>query len=239
MRWEEKKSKPSDSGAMSAFPTSRIIDTLGDLGIRVSESFAKRAQEYMSLLLRWNRKVSLTSIREPEQILARHFGESLFGALTAGIEAGDLLDVGSGAGFPALPIAMHFAEIREILLEPNVKKAAFLSEVCRALNLAERVKVLRARLETYSEGEANFDFVTSRAVRVTPAFLERCRHFLRPEGKLVLWLGQEDMELVRKDPNWIWSEAAKIPGSERRFVVWGRVAESAVSRETLKPTRFT
>lgn len=221
--------------------TGQIIRALSSFGVTISETQARQICEYLSLLLHWNRRVNLTSLTDPGQILARHFGESLFGAKAAAIGSGDLLDVGSGAGFPALPIALFRSNIRETLLEPNVKKAAFLSEASRVLSLAPRVKVLRSRLEDYDSGEARFDFLTSRAVRVTPPFLDRCRNVLRSAGKLVLWLGREDAASVAKNPGWQWSAATQIPASERRVILCAVPATADVSRET--PTspaaRFT
>jgi 16S rRNA (guanine527-N7)-methyltransferase len=205
----------------AALAPAQVIATLRAFELDIPESLAVRIGDYVRLLLRWNQKVSLTTVTAPQEILTRHFGESLFGARVAGIEAGRLLDVGSGAGFPALPIAMAVPAIREILLEPNIKKAAFLAETSRQMGLLGRVDVVRARLEEYAAPEQGFEFVTSRAVRVTKEFLEKCREMLTDAGKLVLWLGQEDIASVRENRDWSWADPALIPGSERRFVVCG------------------
>lgn len=232
MNREDMPEKEAGAEAENPFPTERIIRALRPFGVAVPEIHARQIAEYMRLLVIWNRKLSLTTVTDPEQILNRHFGESLFGAHAAGISSGSLLDVGSGAGFPALPIAIVSEEIREILLEPNVKKAAFLSEICRTLGLVDRIKILRSRLETYEPDDSAFDFITSRAVRVTSFFLDRCRGLLRPGGKLVLWLGQEDAESLLKTEGWLWAVPARIPGSERRQVVWGTPVPADVPRET-------
>lgn len=210
--------------AEAALTPRNIAATLREFHVEVPEPLAGRIVDYVRLLLRWNQKVSLTTVTGPREILTRHFGESLFGAQVAGIRAGRLLDVGSGAGFPALPIAMFAPEIRETLLEPNVKKAAFLAEACRQMGLVERVKVLRERLEEFPAPEQAFDFVTSRAVRVTPRFLKKCRQMLSPGGTLVLWLGEEEMSSLQDNRDWSWSRPAKIPASERRYILWGRPA---------------
>jgi 16S rRNA (guanine527-N7)-methyltransferase len=232
MNREDIPEKDDSTESESLFPADRIIEALRPLGINVPETHARQIAEYIRLLVVWNRKVSLTTVTDPNQILIRHFGESLFGAHAAGISSGSLLDVGSGAGFPALPIAIFSAEIHETLLEPNVKKAAFLSEVCRTLGLVDRVKILRSRLETYESEKSGFDFITSRAVHVTAPFLDRCSDLLRPGGKLVLWLGQEDAESLVTTPGWVWADPAKIPGSERRQVVCGTLTRDDVPRET-------
>jgi 16S rRNA (guanine527-N7)-methyltransferase len=225
---EDSSGKPGPE-IQAALAPSRVIATLQPFGIDITEAFAIRIADYVRLLLRWNEKVSLTTVTAPQEILTRHFGESLIGGRMAQIKAGSLLDVGSGAGFPALPIAMLAPGIRETLLEPNVKKAAFLAEACRQLGLIDRVEVVRARLEEFAAREAVFDFVTSRAVRITPKFLEKCGELVADSGRVVLWLGQEDIAPVKGTPGWIWGEPALIPGSERRFILWGRPVSGARS----------
>ncbi|MDE3138113.1 MAG: 16S rRNA (guanine(527)-N(7))-methyltransferase RsmG [Acidobacteriota bacterium] len=215
------ESKLTEADLEAALAPQQVIALLQAFDVEIPDSLAMGIADYIRLLLRWNEKVSLTTVTTPKEILTRHFGESLFGARVAGIEAGNLLDVGSGAGFPALPIAMRAEGIRERLLEPNVKKAAFLAEACRRMGLVDRVRVDRTRFEGFAAPEAAFDFVTSRAVRITREFVEKCREMLSDSGRIVLWLGQEDIDSVRENPGWIWAEPVLIPGSERRFVIWG------------------
>lgn len=230
---QSSEDKTMPPAAEAALAPESIIATLRVFQGEVPESLARQFADYVKLLLRWNQKISLTTITAPLEILTRHFGESLFGAHVADIRTGRLLDVGSGAGFPGLPIAMAAPEIRATLLEPNVKKAAFLAEACRELHLVGRVNVVRERLEEFAAPEPGFDFVTSRAVRVTADFLKKCTKMMPPGGKLVLWVGQEDIAPLRESNDWTWAEPAKIPGSERRYIVCGApAARSDVSRGT-------
>ncbi|MCL2661318.1 MAG: 16S rRNA (guanine(527)-N(7))-methyltransferase RsmG [Acidobacteriaceae bacterium] len=121
---------------------------------------------YLDLLLRWNARMNLTAIRTPEEIVRRHFGESLFAALhlgASGMEMPDtLLDLGSGAGFPGLPIAMLRPEISVTLAESQNKKAAFLREAVRVLEVPN-AEVWAARAESLPE-DRRFHTVTLRAV---------------------------------------------------------------------------
>jgi 16S rRNA (guanine527-N7)-methyltransferase len=237
-----KKSALGKESEMPALPPVEEIHKILEAGgIRSSGELATGISAYLALLLRWNQKMSLTSLTNPAEILARHFGESLFGGQAAGMGAGTLLDIGSGAGFPAIPIAMASPEIHAVLLEPNLKKTVFLSEVCRNLGLENRIKIARMRLEEYEGAPGASDFITTRAVRVTPKFLALCAPLLAPGGKLVLWLGQEDADQLRQERGWVWADRVRIPGSERRFIVWGRPRGSGenVSRETQAGKRST
>ncbi len=115
---------------------------------------------YLDLLLRWNSRTNLTAIRDPEEIVRRHFGESLFAGRHLG-RCATLLDFGSGAGFPGLPIAILRPDIAVTLAESQNKKASFLREVARTLGLM--VEICAARVETMPE-DRRFDCVTLRAV---------------------------------------------------------------------------
>jgi 16S rRNA (guanine527-N7)-methyltransferase len=119
---------------------------------------------YLDLLLAWNARTNLTSVRDPEQIVRRHFGESLFAArcLQSQVSEGaSLLDFGSGGGFPGIPIQLWHPALLVTLAESQGKKAAFLREVVRSLGLT--CAVWSARVEAMPAGEA-FGIVTMRAV---------------------------------------------------------------------------
>jgi len=116
---------------------------------------------YLDLLIKWNARLNLTAIREPEEIVRRHFGESLFAGLHLAADCRSLLDFGSGGGFPGVPIQILRPELNLTLAESRQKKAAFLREVARELQLptevwADRVEQMPA--------ERTFDVVTLRAV---------------------------------------------------------------------------
>jgi 16S rRNA (guanine527-N7)-methyltransferase len=122
--------------------------------------FYPQLSTYLDLLLKWNSRTNLTAIREPEEIVRRHFGESLFAGQNLGSPT-TLLDFGSGAGFPGLPIAILRPDINVTLAESQNKKATFLREVIRTLGL--HAEVWPARVEAMPESRT-FDSVTLRAV---------------------------------------------------------------------------
>jgi 16S rRNA (guanine527-N7)-methyltransferase len=144
-----------------------------------------RLSTYFDLLLKWNARTNLTAIRDPEEIVRRHFGESLFAGQNLGIPTpGTLLDLGSGAGFPGLPIALLHPETRVTLAESQNKKATFLREVVRTLSLPN-VEVWAARAETLPSTR-QFHTVTLRAVDNMEAALPAARARIIPGGQLVL-----------------------------------------------------
>jgi 16S rRNA (guanine527-N7)-methyltransferase len=126
-----------------------------------SPDILSKLSAYLELLLKWNARTNLTAIRDPAEIVRRHFGESLFAGLHLAPEANTILDFGSGAGFPGLPIAILCPNVSVTLAESQNKKATFLREVVRTLGL--KVEIWASRAETMPEG-IHFHTVTLRAV---------------------------------------------------------------------------
>lgn len=172
------------------------------------------------MLLRWNRQVSLTTITNPEEILRFHFGESVFALAAIPIEHGRLADVGTGAGFPGLPLKMARPELALALIESNSRKAVFLREAVRAMSL-ERVEVIRSRMEEVDSSIPRFDFITARAIGDHEGLLSWASGRLSPEGRVILWLGEGDAEAISKQPYWNWSGRSHIPGSRNRYILHG------------------
>jgi len=153
-----------------------------------------RLSTYLDLLLKWNARTNLTAIRDPEEIVRRHFGESLFAArrlANANLDPANpdqgtitLLDFGSGAGFPGLPIALLRPDIQVTLAESQNKKAAFLREAVRTLTLPN-VEVWAARVETLP-ADRQFHIVALRAVDNMEAALTAAKVRIVPGGQLAL-----------------------------------------------------
>jgi 16S rRNA (guanine527-N7)-methyltransferase len=139
---------------------------------------------YLDLLLKWNARTNLTAIRDPEEIVRRHFGESLFAAAHLPPNTKTLLDFGSGAGFPGLPIALLRPEIAVTLAESQNKKATFLREAVRTLGLSN-VEVWAARAETLPPTR-KFHTVALRAVDDMETALPAAKERIAPGGQLVL-----------------------------------------------------
>jgi 16S rRNA (guanine527-N7)-methyltransferase len=180
----------------------------------------KAIKAYISLLLRWNQKISLTAVVDPVEILRFHFGESIFAASSVPIENGRLADVGSGAGFPGLALRIALPELSLTLIESNSKKASFLAEASRELNL-KRVDVVRERMEEVPVELGQFDYITARALGRHENLLAWSRSRVCTTGKIVLWLGEEETRSISGDPTWTWREPIHLPRSKRRFILVG------------------
>ena len=185
------------------------------------QGLIEHIRAYIPLLLAWNGKISLTKITDPVEIVRFHFGESLVAASALRIRDGRLADVGSGAGFPGLPLAMAIPGLHATLIEANAKKAAFLSEVVRRLYLSN-VVVLRSRMEDV-RGVEPFNFICARAIGKHANLIRWSREKLTPNGRLVLFLGEEDVQKVCEVRRWNWEPPIIIPDSSRRFILSGTV----------------
>jgi 16S rRNA (guanine527-N7)-methyltransferase len=178
-----------------------------------------RFQVYLELLVRWNARLNLTAIRDQEGILARHFVESI--ACARAIPAGSaaLLDFGSGAGFPGIPIALCRPEISVTLAESQAKKAAFLHEAVRRLGL--HAKVYAGRAETLG---AVFDCVAMRAVDRMEDAANAASRLLAPGGWLILMTtGPEAASLKSAaGKDFRWEHSIPLPMSEERIIALGK-----------------
>ena len=184
---------------------------------------------YIDLLIRWNSRINLTAIRDPEEIITRHFGESLFAArhlfpATACVRTtapGCLADLGSGAGFPGIPIKLWAPDIALILIESNSKKATFLREVVRSLTLTN-VDIQNTRAETITQ---TCDIVTLRAVEHFGDALRVAARLATPTGCLALLIGSSQLNEAHSTlPQFVWQPPVPVPQSQSRILLMGAVA---------------
>lgn len=219
---------------MTELTDRQIARDLGPYGVIGNDLLIRKIRTYIALLLRWNKSTSLTTVVDPREVVRVHFGESIFAADKVPIQNGRLADVGSGAGFPGIPLFLAVPELDVTLIESNKKKCAFLSEAIREVGGNDiqarrgaptkrevRCRVFRGRAEELSEDEEKFDFVTARAVGDIPSVLDWAGLHLNRDGKVALWLGQAGIDGIQKDSSWNWRAPEKIPGSARRFLLIG------------------
>jgi 16S rRNA (guanine527-N7)-methyltransferase len=172
------------------------------------------------VLLTWNEKMNLTAIRDPLEILNRHFCESMYAAGAVPVENGRLADVGSGGGFPGLPLKIMRPDLQVFLIESSIKKATFLAEVVRDLELTD-ARVLVGRYEELGEEVAPLDFVCSRALGEFAPFLEWARSERIAAKQVILWIGARDLPEIQKIRTWEWREPIPVPNSLRRLLLVG------------------
>jgi 16S rRNA (guanine527-N7)-methyltransferase len=209
----------------------RLRQLLEPFGLSPTPAQANQILTYLQLLLRWNQKINLTAIRDPELCVTRHFGESLF--LSRHLQLrGHLLDIGSGAGFPGLALKIVFPDLAVTLLEPVAKKRAFLKEAARACyfrHVAVRVERLEELLSLTPS--LAFDFATMRAVGHLEALVPLAAQFLRPGGNLLLWLTRNQaasLGAIHSGLNW--TPPLPIPLSREAAIYMGSKPHAGAPR---------
>ncbi len=189
----------------------------------LSEEQLAAVQTYLELLLKWNAKINLTAIRKPEEIATRHFGESFFAAAQIFPDQdsnASLIDIGSGAGFPGLPMKIWAPGIALTLIESNQRKATFLREAVRALEMP-RVEIKTDRAENL---DIQADVVTLRAVEKFEAILPTVEKLLKPEGRAALLIGASQVEIAKSAITIDWQEPIPIPLSQSRVLIIGQAS---------------
>jgi 16S rRNA (guanine527-N7)-methyltransferase len=170
--------------------------------------------QHYNLLLRWNERMNLTTVKPGSETVIRHYCESLFfGAhLPAEQEKASVLDLGSGAGFPGIPMAIWKPGWHVTLVESSQRKAVFLRESSRHLG---NVMVRAARMEKIPE---HADWVVARAV--DPQEVQST--VPRLASNIGLMLGEEDYSLIQRDSRIAWAEPLRLPWGDRKLCVFGR-----------------
>jgi 16S rRNA (guanine527-N7)-methyltransferase len=198
-----------------------LPETIGEIfsasGLSLREGAGARFSQYLSLLERWNQKFNLTAIQEPDQIIRRHFVEGAFAAAHIPADVKTLLDFGSGAGIPGIPIAICRPEIRVTLAEGQSKKAVFLREVVRTLEL--RSEVYAGRVEAMPEGN-RFDAVTMRAVEKMEVAIPHAAR-LTEKYLVLLATGNQIHSFQSAAAGFIWQLPIALPASESAILTIG------------------
>jgi 16S rRNA (guanine527-N7)-methyltransferase len=184
------------------------------LGVKLPADRIKMLQAHYELLLKWNRVLNLTRVESPDEAIDRHYGESLF--LAERLPPGELriADIGSGAGFPGLPVAVFRPDCFVTLIESHQRKAVFLREAARDL---PNVRVVAKRAEQI---DSVFDIAISRAVSYED--LCKCLKRLAPKADLLTGAEAPPDKL-----GLVWSDPIPLPWGKQRFLRTG-----SVSRET-------
>ncbi|HWZ17936.1 MAG TPA: 16S rRNA (guanine(527)-N(7))-methyltransferase RsmG [Ktedonobacteraceae bacterium] len=212
-----------------------FLEGLDKLGLELTEQQSKQFLRYQQELLDWNTRVNLTSITKPEEVLIKHFLDSLSLLLAFDAPEARLLDIGTGAGFPGLPLKIVRPRWQLLLLEATGKKVAFLQHLIETLHVTS-IAAMHGRAEELAhkgQYRAAFDVVTARAVASLPALLEYASPFCRVGGQIIL---QKKGDLTGELANGVRAAdkvgavlkddiAVKLPGLDdgRRLLVWEQV----------------
>jgi len=193
-----------------------IAALLAPYAEKLSPETLEKLEVYLMLLLRWNQKTNLTAVREPELLIQRQIGESLFAKqLLKGTET--LLDFGSGAGFPGIPLKLLLPNLKATLAESQGKKASFLREAVRTLGI--EAEVWAKRVEAMPAG-SKFDIVALRAVDHTEAMLPVAEARVKHGGAMLRYLPLEGAESL---PGWALEYSLAVPLSQGCVSLWKRV----------------
>jgi len=169
-----------------------LADGLARLKLDLAQQVQQKLLDYVVLLQKWNKVYNLTAVRDADKMLTHHLLDSL--AVAPHVNASTILDVGSGAGLPGIPLALALPEVRVTLLDSNHKKAAFLNQAVIDLKLSN-VEVVCARVEKY-QSKQTFSLVISRAFSDLPEFVALAGSLVAPGGTLLAMKGVHPFEEI-------------------------------------------
>jgi len=157
--------------------------------IPITEAKMRQFERYLELLQEWNEKINLTAITQREEVYLKHFYDSLTAGLYVDFSKGvhSLCDVGSGAGFPSIPLKIIYPELQITIVDSLKKRITFLEEIVKELGLSG-VSLYHDRAETFGQNKqfrASFDFVTARAVARMSVLAELCLPLLKKQGTFI------------------------------------------------------
>jgi 16S rRNA (guanine527-N7)-methyltransferase len=211
--------------------TKQLQQGCDQLGLPLDAQQLQQLIDYLALLAKWNRTYNLTSIRDEAQMVIRHLLDSL--AISGHVSGQRVIDVGSGAGLPGVPLAIAFPDREFLLVDSNGKKTRFLFQVKTALRL-DNMEVCQARVETLQVARP-FDAVLSRAFASLQDMIRDCRHLLAPEGRLLAMKGAyptQELESVCKTGASVVVHSITVPGlDEQRHLVEIALPQSPESPE--------
>ena len=170
-------------------------------GIKVTDEMIIKFQKYLDLLMEWNQKINLTALKTEEEIIEKHFYDSLLMAEEIKFDDQSLLDVGTGAGFPGIPLKIVFEDLFVTLLEPTLKRVNFLDIVIKELGLRKIVTINKRAEDYVKDARSYYDLVTARAVSRLNMLLELCMPLVKVDGLFLAMKGSKGEEEIQESIN--------------------------------------
>lgn len=199
-------------------PAEALAGGCADLGLALDAAQTGKLLQYLGLLQKWNRVYNLTAIREEARLVSHHLLDSL--AVVTHLHGKRVLDVGTGAGLPGIPIAVARPDLQVVMLDSNHKKLAFVTQAIGELGLINAT-VERTRVEQWQPA-VGFDTVISRAFAELPDFVRLAGHLLAPDGRLLAMKGLHPHEEIAALPEGFSCEQVltlKVPDLAARHLV--------------------
>ncbi|MDO8281933.1 MAG: 16S rRNA (guanine(527)-N(7))-methyltransferase RsmG [Thermodesulfovibrionia bacterium] len=191
-----------------------LLKGMDELGLSCSKKATADLLTLLSELKKWNKAYNLTSLKTDEDIIIKHFLDSLLYLKVFPDNALKAADIGTGAGFPGIPIKIIRPDIEMTLVEPSRKKAAFLRNIVRVLKL-DKVNVLQMRAEEMGEDLHDyFDIIVSRATFSIMDYIQAASPYIRPGGVLIVSKGPNYSEEIKEHP-----ETGKLIKEVKEFVL--------------------
>ncbi|HEY9052709.1 MAG TPA: 16S rRNA (guanine(527)-N(7))-methyltransferase RsmG [Gammaproteobacteria bacterium] len=194
----------------------RLKAGLKQMGLALDDTTRSRMLAYLQLMQKWNKAYNLTAIRDMDQMVIRHLLDSL--SILPFITGSPVLDVGTGAGLPGIPLALAMPDCQFVLLDSNGKKTRFLTQVKIELGI-ENIEIIHARIEDYQPGKT-FSIITCRAFAGLNTILDRTQHLLTSTTRILAMKGKEPVASLPSGFEQVNNHPLQVPwlDEERRLI---------------------
>jgi len=194
----------------------RLQQGITKLGIDVTVEAQEKLIAYLQLMLKWNKAYNLTAIRELDSMVIRHLLDSL--SILPFINQSPVLDVGTGAGLPGIPLALCLPDYQFVLLDSNGKKTRFLTQAKIELGI-ENIEVIHSRIEDYKP-DFRFEMITCRAFAALNTILDLTQHLVTSSTRVMAMKGREEMPALAEGYTQLAQHELQVPwlDEERRLI---------------------